>query len=157
MSQMSISFIDPVSSIKCLSAEKAENAVDKGQGMHRTAGYIQINRIFVKEFAVDRRRVLKHSAADSACSHGNNDPRTGHGQQRVLQRIGHVFRNRAGNHDAVGMAWRRHDFNPETGHVYIPGSKTSFSVFSLLEHSEQYVAPLELLICRNLKYLKLPV
>src|SRR4030095_11852341 len=99
--------------------DQFKHTINECQWMNGIAGYVQIDYIFFKKTTIQCRTISKNPSTDSVCSGKNDNFWIGNGIITYLQWLGHIFIDRAGNHNAISMAWRCYKLNSKATHIKI--------------------------------------
>ena len=104
-------------------SDQVKHAIDKGKRVGWIPRNKKVNMVFAEEVSVKGLAAGKNSPAEGIRACQDNDLRRWDRIIADLQRIGHAPRYGPGDHDAVGMTRRSHEFNAKPSHVEvdIPG------------------------------------
>ena len=98
-------------------AEEAEEAIEQREGMGRAAGDIKIDGNCRICAVVNFRASGEGAAADGAGADGNHQFGRGDGLIGFLERELHVFGHGARDQEAVRVARRSHELDPEAAQI----------------------------------------
>ena len=107
-------------------AAQRQQTVQNAPGIGRAAGHKDIHGRQAAasiQTPMTLRAFPEQAAGNGAGPHGHQQARLRHGGPRVQQSPTHVFRHRAGDHQAVGMARRGRKFDAETAQIIHQGAQ----------------------------------
>ena len=104
-------------------AQQAQQTVQRGVGMGRAAGDVEIDGKEIADSVVRLGAAAKRAAADGAGAGGDHQLRGWNGGIGVEKGRFHVLGHRPGDQDAVGMARRGDELDAEAAEIEDQGGK----------------------------------